>query len=61
MKRVYDMKNKMKIFEENFGRKINNTNISEKQREELINDLSLIRGEVNDFQRELKEERNDRE
>lgn len=51
------MKSKMRAYEENFGRRINHASVTEKQREDLIQELREIRGEVSEFQRELKDVR----
>lgn len=55
MNKVTDMKQKMRTFEDNISRKLNTAGLSDQQKEDLINDLRDIRGEVNDFNRELKD------
>jgi len=45
----------MRSFEENFGRKLNQAGLTDQQKEDFINDLRDIRGEVNEFQREIKD------
>lgn len=55
MNKVTDMKQKMKTFEDNIARKLNTAGLSDQQKEDLINDLRDIKGEVNDFNRELKD------
>jgi len=55
MNKVTDMKQKMRTFEENIARKLNTAGLSDQQKEDLINDLRDIKGEVNDFNRELKD------
>jgi len=49
------MKQKMRTFEENIARKLNTAGLSDQEKEDLINDLRDIKGEVNDFNRELKD------
>jgi len=49
------MKQKMRTFEDNISRKLNTAGLSDQQKEDLINDLRDIKGEVNDFNRELKD------
>lgn len=61
MNKVNDMKQKMRTFEENIGRKLNTAGLSDQQKEDLINDLRDIRGEVNEFNRELKDVKFNRE
>jgi len=61
MHKVSDMKQKMRTFEENIGRKLNKAGLSDQQKEDLINDLRDIRSEVNDFNRELKDVKYQRE
>lgn len=61
MHKVNDMKQKMRVFEENIGRKLNKAGLTEQQKEDLINDLRDIRGEVNEFNRELKDVKYQRE
>lgn len=61
MNKVNDMKQKMRSFEENIGRKLNTAGLSDQQKEDLINDLREIRGEVNEFNRELKDVKINRE
>jgi len=55
MNKVTDMKQKMRTFEDNISRKLNTAGLSDQQKEDLINDLRDIKGEVNDFNRELKD------
>jgi len=55
MNKVTDMKQKMRTFEDNIARKLNTAGLSDQQKEDLINDLRDIKGEVNDFNRELKD------
>lgn len=61
MHKVNDMKQKMRVFEENIGRKLNKAGLTDQQKEDLINDLRDIRGEVNEFNRELKDVKYQRE
>lgn len=55
MNKVTDMKQKMRTFEDNIARKLNTAGLSDQEKEDLINDLRDIKGEVNDFNRELKD------
>jgi len=61
MHKVSEMKQKMRTFEQNIGRKLNKAGLSDQQKEDLINDLRDIRGEVNEFNRELKDVKYQRE
>lgn len=61
MHKVSEMKQKMRTFEQNIGRKSNKAGLSDQQKEDLINDLRDIRGEVNEFNRELKDVKYQRE